>query len=359
VIAGGGTGGHLFPALATAEEIKHRRSDAEILFITGKRRMDSRILDSTGYAQAFIKVEALKGLGLRKTLHSLLSLPRSFSQAMRILKAFDPSLVFGVGGYSSGPVCAAAKVLGIPTAIHEQNSFPGLTNRLLCRFVDLVFISFDESGKKFPGGKKVLTGNPVRKELFHATAPDSDGKGGLRVLTVGGSQGAMAVNTAVAGALYLLKEQGKAISIVHQTGDNDYKRVLKLYTDLGIAGVVKPFIDDMAEAYANADLVIGRAGASTVSELAALGKPSILIPFPFASDDHQSTNARSLSDAGGAVFLAQSGLSGGALARIILKFHDDRDALRQMGQQAKKQGKPYASKAIVDGLEELIGPIHS
>lgn len=354
VIAGGGTGGHLFPGLATAGEIRDRHPDAEILFITGKRRMDSRILDHTGYAQASISVEGLKGKGLRKGLISSLALPRSFFQARRILKGFSPDVVFGVGGYSSGPVCAAARLLGVPTAIHEQNSYPGLTNRILCRFVNRVFISFEQSRSKFPGGKLVLTGNPVREEILRAARRGGRSSGRLRLLAVGGSQGAVAINSAVAGALDLMKMQGRSFSIIHQTGEFDYKRVLRLYTEWGLEGVVTAFIDDMAEAYSRADLVIGRAGASTVSELAALGKPSILVPFPFAANDHQLTNARMLSDSGGAVLLLQEDLSGRSLGQCIAGLDDDREALKRMGEQAKKQGRPLAAKEIADGLEKLI-----
>lgn len=356
MIAGGGTGGHLFPGLATAREIARRRPDAEILFVTGSRPMERHILERSGFRQASIQVEGLKGRGWKKGVKVLLALPRSFFQARRVLRRFSPIVVLGVGGYSSGPVCVAARSLGIPTAVHEQNSFPGLTNRLLCRVVDRVFISFEESRAKFPAGTRIFTGNPVREELLQKAGPGRPKDAILRVLVVGGSQGAKAVNTAVVKALGLMKEQGREVRIVHQTGEWDYERVLRLYTELGLRGAVTPFIDDMAAAYLEADLVVGRAGASTVSELAALGKPSVLIPYPYAANDHQVTNARALSDHGGAVLLLQSELSGRSLARILAGFDKDREGLREMGRRARDKKHPAAARAIVDGLEGLVRP---
>jgi len=353
VIAGGGTGGHLFPGLAAAREILRRRPEAEILFVTGSRPMERHILERSGFRQAGIQVEGLMGRGWKKGAKVVLALPRSFFQARRVLRSFSPIAVLGVGGYSSGPVCVAARTLKIPTAVHEQNSFPGLTNRLLCRIVDRVFISFEESRSKFPSGRLVFTGNPVREELLQAEKPIRSEDKTLSVLVVGGSQGARAVNTAVAAALGMLKKQGRAVHVVHQTGNGDYERVLRLYTELGLRGVVTPFIDDMAGAYLGADLVVGRAGASTISELAALGKPSVLIPYPYAANNHQVTNARALSDAGGAVLLPQSELSGRSLAHALVRFDSDREALREMGERARGERHPAAARAIVNGLEEM------
>jgi len=353
LIAGGGTGGHLFPGLATAREIVQRRPDAEILFVTGNRPMERHILERSGFRQASIQVEGLMGRGWRKGARVVLALPRSFFQARRVLRSFSPVAVLGVGGYSSGPVCVAARTLKIPTAVHEQNSFPGLTNRLLCRIVDRVFISFEESRAKFPTGTLVFTGNPVREELLQAERPLRSEDGAFSVLVVGGSQGARAVNTAVVAALGILKKEGRAIRVVHQTGKGDYERVLSLYTELGLRGVVTPFIDDMAEAYLETDLVVGRAGASTVAELASLGKPSVLVPYPYATNNHQVTNARALSDAGGAVLLLQSELSGRSLAHVLARLDSDREALREMGERARDRKHPEAARAIVDGLEAL------
>lgn len=355
LIAGGGTGGHLFPGLATAREMTRRHPDAKILFVTGERRMETRILEKTGYGRVSIDVQALKGRGWKRGLGTLLGLPRSFFEARRIVEGFSPRAVLGVGGYASGPVCVAARTLGVPTAIHEQNSIPGLTNRLLSRIVDRVFISFRESRERFPGGIHVFTGNPVREELLSLDNVMRGAGEPLSLLVVGGSQGARAVNTAVAYALLILKHRGKSVRVVHQTGEYDYKRVLQIYAEKGLDGVVTPFIDDMAHAYVDADLVVGRAGASTVTELAAMGKPSVLVPFPYAADDHQTANARALSDAGGAVLLPQEDLSASYLADLLEQLDDDRNRLARMALMAREKGRPEAARAIVDQLELMMG----
>ena len=354
VIAGGGTGGHLFPGLATARELTRRHPDAEILFVTGERRMETRILERSGYRQRSIRVQPLKGRGWAGGLSALLALPRSLVHARRILKRFVPQAVLGVGGYASGPVCLAARTLGVPTAIHEQNSYPGLTNRLLCRIVDRVFISFEESRSGFPAGRLVLTGNPVREELLRVEPRGIDPARPLSVLVVGGSQGARVVNTAVADALVLMKDRGMEVRVVHQTGDADYERVLGLYTERGLQGVVTPFIEDMAGAYAGADLVIGRAGASTVTELAALGKPAVLIPLPHAANNHQVTNARALADDGGAVLLLQEDLESSTLADLLVRYSRDREPLRRLSARALEKARPEATRTIVDQLEALM-----
>ncbi len=355
VIAGGGTGGHLFPGLATARELQRRRPDAEILFVTGERRMETRILERSGHRQVPIRVSALKGQGLVRGLASLAAVPKSVIASRRVLRGFSPRAVLGVGGYAAGPVCLAARTLGIPTAIHEQNSYPGLTNRLLCLIVNRVFISFEESRSKFKGGKRVLTGNPVREELLTSRRRDDVSNAPLSVLVVGGSQGARAINTAVADALALMKRRGKVVRVVHQTGDFDYERVLRLYTERGLRGVVKPFIEDMAEAYGEADLVVGRAGASTVSELAALGMPSILIPYPHAANNHQVTNARTLSEAGGAVLLLEKDLGGDLLADLLESYEADREPLHRMARRALEKGRPHAARTIAGELERMMG----
>ncbi len=357
VVAGGGTGGHLFPGLATAREMKRRRPDAEILFVTGERRMETRILAGSGFQQVSIRVQALKGRGGAGALASLGLLPQSLISSRRILRRFAPGVVLGVGGYSAGPVCLAARVLGIPTAIHEQNSYPGLTNRLLCRVVDRVFLSFEESRAGFSRGTCILTGNPVREEILSVAPMNSDPDRPLHVLVVGGSQGARRVNTAVADALLVLKNRGRTVSLVHQTGDSDYERVLGLYTERGLPGVVTPFIDDMADAYAEADLVVGRAGASTVAELSVVGRPSILIPYPHSTNDHQVTNARALSDAGGAVLLLERDLDGATLAGFFERYSDDRETLGRMAAMALEKGLPSAARTIVDHLESMHLPM--
>jgi UDP-N-acetylglucosamine--N-acetylmuramyl-(pentapeptide) pyrophosphoryl-undecaprenol N-acetylglucosamine transferase len=349
VIAGGGTGGHLFPGLAVARELE-KRLPAEILFVVGRRRMESEILSRYGYPVASIDVEGLKGRGWKRGLAVFFKLPKGFFQSICVLREFKPRLVLGVGGYSSGPFCLASRCLGTPTAVHEQNSFPGLTNRLLSRFVDRVFISFEESREHFTGGSLVFTGNPVREELFSKATRSVNGGRAFTILVLGGSQGARAVNEAFVEAVTVLNKQGKYPDLIHQAGEADYDRLKRDYAEKGIPGEVVPFIQDMATAYARADLVVSRAGATTLSELAALGKPSILIPYPHAANQHQETNALALERAGGSEIIRQKELAGKGLARAITRLMDDRTALEEMGRRAKEQGRPEAAKAIVDQL---------
>jgi len=354
IIAGGGTGGHLFPGLAIAAEISKRKVKSEILFVTGRRKMETALLGRSGFSQSSIDVEGLKGRGWKKALRVMFKLPLSFFQSVSIIKGFSPRIVVGVGGYSAGPVCLAARMMKIPSAIHEQNSFPGLTNRLLCRVVDRVFISFEESRAHFPKGLIFLTGNPVREELLTGKAARREGAKGFSILVMGGSQGARAINEAFVAALEILKERGRATEVIHQTGETDYEQVAEAYRERKLEGEITPFIQDMADAYRRADIVVSRAGATTISELAALGKPSILIPYPYAANRHQETNAQMLVDEGGAEMMLQEALSGESLAGSLMRYMDNREALERMGMQAKKKGRGDATKTIVDQLMEMM-----
>ena len=353
IISGGGTGGHLFPGLAVGEEICRRRPKSEILFITGRRKMERFVMERSGFLHASIAVEGIKGRGWVRGTAVILKLPLGFLQSLSLIKRFSPHLVIGVGGYSSGPACLAARILGLPTAIHEQNSFPGLTNRLLCRVVDRVFISFEESRDHFPGGKLLLTGNPIRQELLKGGGPSKESDGEFTVLAVGGSQGARAINDALLDALEILKGRGINPSVIHQTGEKDFERVKEAYEERGLKGDVMPFINDMAKAYGHADIVIGRAGASTVSELAALGIPSVLIPYPHAANRHQETNALLLVRAGGADMILQEDLTGRKLADLLEGYMNNQKILEEMGRKAVKVGRRDAAEAIVDRLEAL------
>ncbi|MGD2124825.1 MAG: undecaprenyldiphospho-muramoylpentapeptide beta-N-acetylglucosaminyltransferase [Desulfobacteraceae bacterium] len=354
IIAGGGTGGHLFPGVAVAMEMCRRYEDAKILFVTGERKMESEILSRSGFLQASIAVEGIKGRGWKKGAMVVLKLPWGFLQSMMIIKRFSPRLVLGVGGYSSGPVCLAARMMGIPSAVHEQNSFPGLTNRLLCKRVDRVFIAFEESRAHFPGGSLFLTGNPIREALLKEKAPEERRDTGFTVLVMGGSQGARAINEAFVESLAILRNRGRDPVVIHQTGERDYSRVLEAYRQRGLEGKVTPFIQEMADAYNRANIVVSRAGASTVSELAALGKPSILIPYPHAANRHQETNAGVLVQVGGAEMVLQKNLSGEGLADLLMRYMDDRVALQKMGDAARRVGRPDAARVIADLLMDMI-----
>ena len=365
IIAGGGTGGHLFPGIAIARELEKRCADATILFVVGRRRMESEILRRYSFQVVFIDVEGMKGRGWKKGLAVLSMLPRSLFQSMGIIRDFKPSLVMGVGGYSSGPFCMAARLLGIPTAIHEQNSYPGLTNRLLARVVDRIFVSFAESLPYFK--KSILTGNPVRRELLSPpqdTLPPNDKflvKPGT-VLVVGGSQGASAINDAFVKAYGILKKSGKKIDFIHQTGKHDHQKVLEGYRAEGLERRefeenVFPFIKDMGSAYHRADMVVSRAGATTLFELAALGKPSILIPYPHATNGHQETNARSLARSGGAEVVLQKDLTPEGLAKTLSTYMDHPERLKKMAKAARTFSRPDADRIIVDQILMLTGQV--
>lgn len=354
IIAGGGTGGHLFPAIAIARELCSRPQGAEVRFVTGRRRMESEVIARHGFSQTPIDVEGLKGRGWRRGAVTAMKLPWSFYQALSIIREFLPHLVVGVGGYSSGPVCLAARWRGIPCAVQEQNSFPGLTNRLLCRVVDRVFVSFEESRAHLPCRSVLWTGNPVRKELLKAARTGRREDERFCILVVGGSQGARAVNEAFVEALGILVREGRDVRVIHQTGESDFERMAEGYSQKGLRGEVSPFIQDMAWAYTQADLVVSRAGATTLSELTSLGKPSILIPYPYAANNHQELNARSTVQAGGAEMILQGELSGERLARALMRCMDDPEALKRMGVQAGTLGRPNAVEVIVDNLMEMI-----
>ncbi len=354
IIAGGGTGGHLFPGIAIARELGKRFEDSEILFVVGRQRMESEILSRYGYKVESINVEGMKGRGWKKGVSVITKLPHSFFQSISLINKFAPALVIGVGGYSSGPFCLAARFKGIPTAIHEQNSYPGLTNRLLSGFVDKVFVSFDESKAYLKGKKLSLTGNPVREEFFSDSDIEKKTPEKFTILVVGGSQGAMAINKTFAEALAYLNINGRSPVVVHQTGKADYNRVQEDYLSRNLKGELSPFIQDMKTAYHQADLVIGRAGATTIFELAALGKPSILIPYPYATNQHQEINARSLVRVGGAEMILEKDLTSEGMASAIIKHMDNRPALEKMGTQARKMGRRDAAELIVDQLLEQI-----
>jgi len=353
VVAGGGTGGHLFPGVAVAREMVRRFEGAEILFVTGKRKMESEVLRREGFRQTSIAVEGMKGRGPLKGAWAGLKLPWSFLQSLRIIRGFAPHLVLGVGGYSAGPVCLAARVMGVPSAIHEQNSFPGVTNRLLCRVVNRVFISFEASRKHFSAGSIHLTGNPIRPDFVIPETRQSRNGKLFTVAVVGGSQGARALNQAFVEALTLLKKRNRPCRVIHQTGALDYERTAGLYREKGLEAEVRPFIQDMAGVYREADLVVSRAGAGAVFELAAMGKPSLLIPYPFAANRHQETNAQFLVEAGAAEMILQENLTGEVLAERLQGFMDNSAALEKMGQAAKSVSKPDAAQRIADMLLEM------
>lgn len=347
VLTTGGTGGHVFPALAVAREIMRRYPQCEILFLGGKGP-EREMVERAGISFKGLPAKGIVGTGMKKLIGSFWIAGGLSMSTFELLK-FRPDAVIGFGGYAGFCPVLAAKMLGIPCAIHEQNSVPGVTNRILGRFVKKVFASFEDKAGAFPSGKVEVTGNPVRSEIV-----DSGKNGtGKKVLVFGGSQGAAALNKAVIDALPALRQAG--VELRHQTGNNDLNMVREAYTATGCnPESVQPFIHDMATAYSEAALVVCRAGASTVFEVAAAGKPAIFVPFPYATHDHQTSNAERLANLGAARIIPQEELNGESLAETILDLVGNRDALGRMRESARQFARPDASASVVDGMEELI-----
>ncbi len=355
VIAGGGTGGHIFPGVAIAEEFL-KRGKAEILFVGTGNRMEKEVLGGLGFPLRPIRVAGFKGKGPLKVVHSLLKLPASLWESFRILQAFAPRLVIGVGGYSSGPVVLMARLMGIRTAVAEQNALPGLTNRILGRFADRIFLTYGETRKWFAPEKSFVTGNPVRAAFLEAKeAPGREGP--FTILIFGGSQGARSINRTLAGTLPYFKDMQLDLRIIHQTGKDDLPYVADIYSTYGIKAEVRPFIEDMVSAYRQADLVICRAGATSIAELTVLGKAAILIPFPFAVDDHQRKNAAALAEAGAAVVMDERDLEGKEMAETIAGFYHDRELLREMERKSAALGNVRAAADIVDNCLALLDEV--
>jgi len=348
IIAGGGTGGHVFPAISIAEEISCRNHKDEILFVGTERGLENELLLKKNYKIEHISSKGFVGRGLFKTVGAFFYAFKGLFDSISIIRSFKPDVVLGVGGYVSGPLVLAAVLLRIPTAICEQNTVPGVTNRILGRIVNKIFTSFDSSILYFPSKKIVITGNPVRKEILNSTKNTES----LSALVFGGSQGAHSLNRSVPKAFSRI--ENKNIFVIHQTGKKDYNYVKDLYSDNGINAQVLTFIDDMADAYGKSDLVIGRAGAGTIAEITLLGKPSILVPFPYAAHNHQLENAKILESAEAAVLIEDKDATPENLALILTKLLDE-DKLNMMAANAKKLGKPEAAKDIVDELYKLAG----
>ena len=359
VIAGGGTGGHVFPAIAIAKELTMGIANIHITFIGTARGIESKIVPKEGYDIRFIKSEGLVGKNIFSTIKSALKIPLSLKDSKRILKELQPELVLGVGGYSSGPVVLCASMMGIPTMIHEQNTLPGLTNKLLGRFVDTVAVTYHESIKFFPREKTYLTGNPVRLEILKG-----DKERGCKIFSLdrnlftifvfGGSLGATRINRAVSEALAYLGPFKDSIQFLHQTGDKDFDAVREAYRTREFKGTVIPFAYEMADAYAVADLIISRAGATTLAELTACGKAAILVPYPFAAGNHQEINARKLWDVGAAQMILDRDLNGKAVADHIKYLLQDPDAIGQMERTSKSLGNPEATKRIIELMMGLL-----
>jgi len=356
VIAGGGTGGHLYPGIAVAREIRRRVPAATVTFAGTARGLEARVVPREGFALDVIHSAGLKGKSLVSRVRGAALLPQSVADAWRLLSRRRPDAVMGVGGYSSGPVVLIAALRGIPTMVLEQNAVPGLTNRWLAPWIRAAAVTYDES-RRFFGGKAIVTGNPVRPEFFVTASPAASGSreagAGGRVLILGGSQGAHVINVAAGEAAPALARRPGGIGLVHQTGERDLARVQAAYAAAGLDVRTAPFIDGVAAEMQAADLVVCRAGATTLAELAASGRPAILVPFAAATDDHQRRNAAVLADAGAALVIDERELSGDRLASAISTLLDDPARRQRMGAAMRTFARPDAAARIVDRVLEL------
>lgn len=355
LIAAGGTGGHLWPALSLARAIKKRDPNVEFLFVGAGRPVEEKILGPENWNRCVLKSSGIKGRGMFGKLKGLLECAAGVVAAIKIIRRFRPALSVGVGGYVTVPVGLASKICGVPLVLHEQNSRPGLSNRTLAKLAKVVMLALEEAAPAFGRARTVVTGNPVRPEIEALAQQPRDFEAErLRILITGGSQGATALNDIASKALALLNKSGAKFRVTHQTGEADCERIAKLYVDEGIENQTAAFFQDMAALYGNTDLVIGRAGAATISELAAAALPSILVPLPTAADDHQTVNARHLSECGGARVFAQKDLTPEILSQTLAELLGDREKLKEMSRAAHSAARLGAAEKMAQIALSLI-----
>jgi UDP-N-acetylglucosamine--N-acetylmuramyl-(pentapeptide) pyrophosphoryl-undecaprenol N-acetylglucosamine transferase len=351
ILAGGGTGGHVIPALAIAQQLKQAYR-AEALFIGTARGIENRMVPAAGFPLRLVQVGALKNVGLKTRLETAFDLPKAIWSSWQILREFRPDVVIGVGGYASGPAMMAAILSRVPTLAFEPNAVPGFANRMVAPLVSAAAVHFEHTAQYFRNCK--VTGVPVRQAFFAAAETRQDGTA-PSLLIFGGSQGAHAINQAVIEALPMLQRAVPELRIVHQTGERDYNDADAAYQNAGLRAEVYRFIDDMPARFAHADLVICRSGASTVGEITAAGKPALFIPFPRAADDHQKVNAQTLVRSDAAVMIEESQLSGERLAQAVISLVRDRMQLERMGEAAHRLAHPHAAREIADMVAQLAG----
>lgn len=360
VVAGGGTGGHLFPGIAVVEELRRRNPHVQVRFVGTARGIENRVLPKLGEQLTIMNVRPLHGRSAIELVRNVSLLPVSFAQAGQLLKKEKPQLVIGLGGYASGPLLLTAAAMRLPTALLEQNAHVGLTNRLLARSVGRAYLTYPQTAARFGPDKARVLGNPVRRSFVEAAQLAMHDPAGVeararRIVVLGGSQGARVLNESVPLALALADVAGQGVSVLHQTGEAMLDEVRKRYRGLGMNAEVVPFIDDMARAYTSASLVVARAGATTLAELCAIGKPSILIPYPHAAEDHQAVNALAMERAGAAIAIREDELSTEGLAASVRELLRANVQRRNMGEAARRLGRPEAAAAIVDDLCAWLG----
>ncbi|GIW42123.1 MAG: UDP-N-acetylglucosamine--N-acetylmuramyl-(pentapeptide) pyrophosphoryl-undecaprenol N-acetylglucosamine transferase [Candidatus Binatia bacterium] len=348
VVAGGGTGGHIFPGLAVAEAVRER--SGEVLFVGGGYGLEKKVVPAHGVPLATLPVRPLRGKGPRALLAFGVSFPYAVGRAWWELRRFDPDVVLGVGGYASVPVVVAARLRGVPVVLLEQNAVPGLATRVLSRWARVVCLAFSAARASLEGVPTELTGNPVRR---FPVRPGPSPRTGFTLLVLGGSQGAHKINVAVREAARVLVREIRGFRLVHQTGEGDFSSVREAYRESGVEAKVVPFLEDMGDAYASADLVLCRAGATTLAELTVLGKPSILVPYPYAADDHQRANAEVLVRAGAAELILDRDLTPDRLVACVTGLASDPERLRSMAERALLLGRPDATERVVEVCERV------
>lgn len=354
LIAAGGTGGHIYPGIAVANEVMRRWPDSEVRFVGTARGLENKLVPQAGFALSLIESAGLKNVGPIARARGLAVVPRSLWAARNLIRAFRPDIVIGAGGYVSGPVLLAASLINLPTLVMESNALPGWTNRVLARFVDKAAVSFS-AALPFFRGKAVVTGNPVRREFFEIPARQRDASQ-FSILVFGGSQGAHAINEAMIAALPSLNDLRGVLRVTHQTGEADFENVRAGYLEAGWAdrADVRRYIDDMVVSFGNADLVISRAGATTTAELIAAGKAAIMIPFPLAADDHQRKNAEALMVEGAARMILQKDLTGPMLAMELKELVQSPDKVREMEEASRRLARGDAAAAVADLIEGML-----
>ncbi len=347
IITGGKTGGHLFPGIATAEAIKKLNPASNILFVGTDAPFEIRTLEKYGFAHKSIYSKPIKGGNIFSKFLSISVIFISLIQSLTLIKTFKPDFVLGVGGFSSFAVVVAARMMGIPSAVQEQNAFPGLTNRKLAGFVNTIFTSFEKTKGWINHPKVKFVGNPVRETSVAGPedSPIIEHPDKITLLVTGGSQGAQSINTAFMDALALMDNTGK-FNIIHQTGINDEPKILQKYSDLKIKATVRAFFHNMPQIQKTADFAVTRAGAGIISELCVHGLPAILIPFPHAADDHQTFNAKALEAEGAAVMIKDGELNGKTLKLAIESLAGDKTRLNEMSEKLKHLARPDAAAII-------------
>ena len=350
IMAGGGTGGHVIPAIAVARVLRDRGHEA--LFIGTRRGFEARLVPESGFPIEWIEIGGLKGLGAVRRFRTVVQIPTSVVRVLGIFRQSRPAAVFSMGGYVAGPVVIAAAMRGVPVVAMEPNAVPGATNRHAGRWLARALVSFDETLRYFPRGRAEVTGVPVRREFFEIAPKRREGA--VTILITGGSQGSHTLNRAAVESWPLFRGADFPFRFVHQTGPRQHEELAKRFAEFGLEGEIVPFIQDMPSAFARADLVVCRSGAGAIAEVAAAGKPAILVPFPFATDNHQQKNAEAFQRAGAARLALDRDLTGARLFdEVKALVRDDTGALARMGEAARRLAKPGAAQRAADVLEEV------